>query len=153
LIIHVQHHPCEEILRTQQTHDRRQLEIQLHAQRRSRLLQEHYPGPQVRPRQGRYSFNHADVIISPVSLHIPAILNLDPKGQHHYRVAAQNCSNYGLGAYTGEVSPKHLKDMGIEWVILGHSERRTLMGEKDDLIVSKTKLAIENGLKVIYCFG
>jgi triosephosphate isomerase (TIM) len=68
-------------------------------------------------------------------------------------VAAQNCSNYGLGAYTGEVSPKHLKDMGIEWVILGHSERRTLMGEKDDLIVSKTKLAIENGLKVIYCFG
>jgi triosephosphate isomerase (TIM) len=46
-----------------------------------------------------------------------------------------------------------LKDVGLNWVILGHSERRTLFGEKDDLIVSKTKLALESGLKVIYCFG
>lgn len=68
-------------------------------------------------------------------------------------MAAQNASNYGQGAYTGEISPKHLKDVGLEWVILGHSERRTLFGEKDDLIVSKTKLALESGLKVIYCFG
>lgn len=69
------------------------------------------------------------------------------------KVAAQNSSNYGFGAYTGEVSAKHLKDIGLEWVILGHSERRTIIKEKDDLIVSKTKHALENGLKVIYCFG
>jgi triosephosphate isomerase len=43
--------------------------------------------------------------------------------------------------------------MGIEWVILGHSERRTHIHEKDELIVSKTKHALENGVKVIYCFG
>lgn len=42
------------------------------------------------------------------------------------KVAAQNASNYGFGAYTGEVSSKHLKDFGIQWVILGHSERRTI---------------------------
>ena len=86
-------------------------------------------------------------------LHIPGVLALNPNHQHHWRVAAQNASNYNFGAYTGEVSAKHLKDIGLEWVILGHSERRTILGEKDDLIVSKTKLAIENGLKVIYCFG
>jgi len=43
------------------------------------------------------------------------------------KIAAQNSSNYGFGAYTGEVSPKHLKDAGLEWVILGHSERRTIL--------------------------
>ena len=71
---------------------------------------------------------YLDVIISPTFLHIPAILALNANNQHHYRVAAQNCSNYNLGAYTGEISSKHLKDIGLEWVILGHSERRTLMG-------------------------
>ena len=86
-------------------------------------------------------------------LHIPAILALNTNRQAHYQVAAQNCSNYGLGAYTGEISAKHIADLGIQWVILGHSERRTLMGEKDDLIVSKTNQAIQHGLKVIYCFG
>ena len=70
-----------------------------------------------------------------------------------WKVAAQNASNSKFGAYTGETSPAHLKDIGLEWVILGHSERRTLFGENDALIVSKTKLALESGLKVIYCFG
>ena len=97
--------------------------------------------------------DYADVIISPIAVHIPQILALNPGNKLPYKVAAQNASNYAFGAYTGEISPKHLKDIGLEWVILGHSERRTLFGEKDDLIVSKTKLAIEAGLKVIYCFG
>ena len=86
-------------------------------------------------------------------LHIPSILALNSNQESKYQVAAQNCSNYNLGAYTGEISSKHLKDIGLNWVILGHSERRTIIKENDELIVSKTKLAIENGLKVIYCFG
>lgn len=94
---------------------------------------------------------YSDVIIAPILLHIPLVqqLNTNP----NVKVAAQNSSNYGYGAYTGEVSPKHLKDAGLEWVILGHSERRTILKENDDLIVSKTKLALDNGLKVIFCFG
>lgn len=40
-------------------------------------------------------------------------------------VAAQNCSKFGCGAYTGEIAPEQLKEMKIEWVIIGHSERRT----------------------------
>ena len=101
----------------------------------------------------KYNPSNVDVVISPIFLHIPAILSLKANSKVPYHIAAQNCSNYGLGAYTGEISPKHLKDVGLEWVILGHSERRTIIRENDELIVSKTKLAIENGLKVIYCFG
>ena len=53
-----------------------------------------------------------------------------------FKVAAQNSSSFGYGAYTGEVSAQHLKDIGLEWVILGHSERRTIMKETDHLIVA-----------------
>ncbi len=91
------------------------------------------------------------MVIAPINLHIPAVLSALKHSD--VKVAAQNSSNYGFGAYTGEVSAKHLKDIGLEWVILGHSERRTIIKEKDDLIVSKTKHALDNGLKVIYCFG
>lgn len=99
----------------------------------------------------KYDPAKVDVVIAPINLHITAV----QKALNHpsVKVAAQNSSNFGYGAYTGEVSAKHLKDIGLEWVILGHSERRTIMKENDELIVSKTHLALENGLKVIYCFG
>jgi hypothetical protein len=141
------------LLRQEQAHDRRQLEVQQDADGSHRVRQGHHQLPQVQRRQRGYPSSYADVIIAPIALHIPQILALNPGYKQPYRVAAQNASNYGHGAYTGEISPKHLKDIGLEWVILGHSERRTLFGEKDDLIVSKTKLALESGLKVIFCFG
>lgn len=93
----------------------------------------------------------SDVIIAPISLHIPLVQQLNTN--KNVKIAAQNSSTYGYGAYTGEISPKHLKDIGLEWVILGHSERRTIFKETDDLIVAKTKLALDNGLNVIFCFG
>lgn len=98
-----------------------------------------------------YDASKVDVVIAPINLHTLPV----QKALTHpnVRIAAQNSSNYGFGAYTGEVSAKHLKDAGLEWVILGHSERRTLFKETDELIVSKTKHALEAGLKVIYCFG
>jgi triosephosphate isomerase len=92
-----------------------------------------------------------DVIIAPISLHIPLVQQLNTN--KNVKIAAQNSSNYGFGAYTGEISPKHLKDIGLEWVILGHSERRTIFKETDDQIIDKTKLALDNGLNVIFCFG
>lgn len=99
----------------------------------------------------KYDAKKVDVVIAPINLHIPAVQGA--LNHPDVKVAAQNASNYGFGAYTGEVSSKHIKDAGLDWVILGHSERRTLIKEDDQLIVSKTKLALENGLKVIYCFG
>lgn len=69
------------------------------------------------------------------------------------RVAAQNCYKYEKGAYTGEISPGMIRDLGMEWVILGHSERRNVFGEDDALISQKIKHALKSGLKVIACIG
>ena len=69
------------------------------------------------------------------------------------QVSAQNISQYKNGAYTGEISAEQLKDAGINWVILGHSERRHVFGESDAVVGDKVKIAIENGLNVMACIG
>eukprot|EP00331_Platyophrya_macrostoma_P015487 CAMPEP_0176475162 /NCGR_PEP_ID=MMETSP0127-20121128/43450_1 /TAXON_ID=938130 /ORGANISM="Platyophrya macrostoma, Strain WH" /LENGTH=257 /DNA_ID=CAMNT_0017870721 /DNA_START=27 /DNA_END=800 /DNA_ORIENTATION=- len=94
--------------------------------------------------------NRVEVIASPVSLHICTVVaDLTSKVQ----VAAQNCSDKAFGAFTGEISPLHIKDLGLKWVIIGHSERRQIYKETDELLASKAKLAVNNGLSVIYCIG
>lgn len=70
-----------------------------------------------------------------------------------FGVAAQNCYKVPKGAFTGEISPAMIKDCGVHWVILGHSERRHVFGENDELIGQKTAHALENGLGVIACIG
>jgi triosephosphate isomerase (TIM) len=68
-------------------------------------------------------------------------------------VAAQNCSDHASGAFTGEVSPSMLRESGVGYVILGHSERRTLFHENDALIARKLTLVIESGLAPVLCIG
>jgi triosephosphate isomerase len=68
-------------------------------------------------------------------------------------VAAQNLHDKQAGAFTGEISAGMLVDAGCEYVIVGHSERRTIFGEKDDVINRKLKAAISSGLKPIFCIG
>ncbi len=68
-------------------------------------------------------------------------------------VGAQNCSQYEKGAYTGEVSAQMLADIGCDLVILGHSERRTLFAETDEMVAEKVKRAFENGVMPIVCVG
>ena len=68
-------------------------------------------------------------------------------------VAAQNMSQHKNGAFTGEVSAGMLKSVGVKAVILGHSERRSIFGEKDEVVSEKVKSALENGLEVIFCCG
>lgn len=68
-------------------------------------------------------------------------------------VAAQNCYKTEKGAFTGEISPSMLKDIGIDWVILGHSERRQIFQEADILIAEKVNHALESGLSVVACIG
>jgi len=69
------------------------------------------------------------------------------------KFGAQNCSSEPSGAYTGEISCGMIKSTGATYVIIGHSERRTYFGENDQLLNRKTKLAINTGLRVIFCCG
>lgn len=69
------------------------------------------------------------------------------------KLSAQNCASEEAGAYTGEVSPDMLLSVGAEYVILGHSERRSYYAEDDLLLNKKCKLALAKGLKPIFCCG
>ncbi|UYV81922.1 TPI1 [Cordylochernes scorpioides] len=71
----------------------------------------------------------------------------------HIGVAAQNCYKVAKGAYTGEISPAMIKDIGCKWVILGHSERRSIFKESDELVGEKVGHALEEGLHVMACIG
>jgi triosephosphate isomerase len=68
-------------------------------------------------------------------------------------VIAQNMHFAPSGAYTGEISAAMLKSVGVSTVILGHSERRAYFGENDELLAKKVDAALENELRIIFCFG
>ena len=69
------------------------------------------------------------------------------------RVGAENCHFANSGAYTGEISADMLTEIGVEYVVLGHSERRQYFGETDETVNKRTKAALEAGLKPIVCVG
>jgi triosephosphate isomerase len=66
---------------------------------------------------------------------------------------AQNCSEQDFGAFTGENATESIKDMGAIFTLVGHSERRSLYGEDNQLLNKKVHQAIKSGLQVIYCVG
>ena len=68
-------------------------------------------------------------------------------------VVAQNMHQAKNGAFTGEISAKMLQSIGVKTVILGHSERRSICNETDEILAEKVNTAIENGLEIIFCFG
>lgn len=71
----------------------------------------------------------------------------------NYFIAAQNCYFQKSGAYTGEVSPEMLKSTGVDYVIIGHSERREYFNENHQMLAEKINLCFENDLKPIFCCG
>ena len=91
-----------------------------------------------------------EVVIAPTSLYLLL-------AREHVRkdisVCAQNVFDKPNGAFTGEISVAQLKEANIEWTLLGHSERRMTLQEKDSFIASKTKASIDGGLSVILCCG
>ncbi|KAI0049361.1 triose phosphate isomerase [Auriscalpium vulgare] len=91
-----------------------------------------------------------EVVIAPPALYLISVLDLIRKD---IKVAAQNCHAKASGAFTGEISATQLKDAGIPYVILGHSERRSLFHETSEIVAEKTRAALDQGLKVILCVG
>jgi len=93
--------------------------------------------------------SNALVIIAPPYTHLSKVNDLIDG----VKLSAQNCASEESGAYTGEISPDMLLSAGVEYVILGHSERRSYYGEDNQLLNKKVKLALSKGLKPIYCCG
>ncbi|XP_061385287.1 triosephosphate isomerase-like [Danaus plexippus] len=92
----------------------------------------------------------AEVVIGVPAIYLAQVRSSLPKS---IGVAAQNCWKADKGAFTGEISAPMIKDVGAEWVILGHSERRTIFGESDSLVAEKVANALRHNLKVIACIG
>lgn len=92
-----------------------------------------------------------EVVVAVPYIHLAVLRQLCENS--NLKIAAQNCHHENSGAYTGEISPAMLTDLGIDYVIIGHSERRAYNGETSDLLAKKVVAALAQGLKVIYCFG
>jgi triosephosphate isomerase len=93
----------------------------------------------------------AEAAVCPPFVQLPLVLELTAGSA--MGVGAQNCSDHESGAYTGEVAAAMLADIGCDWVILGHSERRQYFAESSELVAVKYKRAIAAGLKPIVCVG
>lgn len=92
-----------------------------------------------------------EVVIAPPFTHIDHISNIILNS--NIKLAGQNCYFEETGAFTGEISPLMLKEFGCEYVILGHSERRSLFNESDEIIHKKSSAVQKFGLKPIICIG
>lgn len=90
------------------------------------------------------------VVAAPDLFLVEAVQAFDGTG---YKVGAQNCYPAEEGAYTGETSVKALADLGVDFVILGHSERRSIFKESDDFINAKVKAVFDQGMTPILCVG
>ncbi|CAI7833600.1 unnamed protein product [Closterium sp. NIES-54] len=91
-----------------------------------------------------------EVVIAPPAIYIPLV---KAELRKDFAVSAQNAWVSKGGAFTGEVSADMLVDLDIPWVILGHSERRTIIKESNEFVADKVAYALGKGLKVIACIG
>lgn len=98
----------------------------------------------------KFEFNKVDVLLAPSFV---TLESLRKNLKDEIKVAGQNVSEFDEGAYTGEVSTTMLKDIGVDDVIIGHSERREKFLESDEIINAKVKKALEDDLSVILCLG
>lgn len=102
----------------------------------------------------KYQTPNTEYIVCPPNIYLESLIRASAvaKGYGGLRFASQNTFSAIDGAYTGEISSKMLKNLGVEYVIIGHSERRA-MGETDEIINKKVLTALKVGLKVILCVG
>ncbi|MDI6602913.1 MAG: triose-phosphate isomerase, partial [Patescibacteria group bacterium] len=101
-------------------------------------------------KKGIKNIRGTEVVICPP---FPYLLAIKPYSHKVIKLGAQDCFWEERGAFTGEVSPAMLKDVGVEYVIIGHSERRRYFNETDEMINKKLKAALKMGLKPILCVG
>ncbi len=97
--------------------------------------------------------SHVDILICPPFTHLAQCSLIIENNESPLLIGAQNCHDSDEGAFTGEISARMLASMGIDYVILGHSERRSLFNESNDFIARKCLSAFKAGLTPIVCIG
>jgi len=102
-------------------------------------------------KEGMGSVNNAEVVVCPPAVYIPRVSGAADGS--NIKIGSQNICNQDSGAFTGEISGTMLKDVGCEYAIVGHSERRALYGESDELVAQRFAAARRNGVKPILCIG
>ena len=98
----------------------------------------------------KFDANKVEVVVAPTALHL---LTARDAVKNNVQISAQNISQFKNGAYTGEISAEMLNELGINWTILGHSERRHVFLESDKVIGLKVKHALDHKLRVMACIG
>lgn len=96
-------------------------------------------------------YNSCDIVVCPPAIDIPAVAEII-KGSN-IKLGAQNVHWEAKGAFTGEISADMLKEFGVEYAIIGHSERRAYFGETDEGVNRRAKAALANGITPIICVG
>jgi triosephosphate isomerase (TIM) len=94
---------------------------------------------------------NCDVVIAPPYTHLASLM--EEVGNSGIQVGAQNCFHEKSGAYTGEVSIAMLEEIGVRYIIAGHSERRQIFGETDTIVRTKVDMILEAELTPIFCCG
>ncbi len=96
------------------------------------------------------NYSGTDIIISPPVIYVSALKSMLPSNIH---LAAQNCSAHNEGAFTGEVTANMLSTAGVDYILVGHSERRSMFGETNEVVAQKVLKVLEAGLRPILCVG
>lgn len=100
----------------------------------------------------RKNSNGCRVILAPPFLYLHEMVSR-VQGTEDIYIAAQNCSEHSAGAFTGEIAAAMLSSIGTDFVIIGHSERRNIYGESDEIMASKIRHALDNSLIPVLCCG
>lgn len=101
--------------------------------------------------QGAAALTSIDIVVCPVSAHFQAVASVIANGP--VKLGAQNAHAADSGAFTGELSVSMLSDLGCDYVILGHSERRQLFGETNESVADKVAAALQHKVTPILCVG
>jgi triosephosphate isomerase (TIM) len=102
---------------------------------------------------GKDELEQVDVSIHPPFTDLRSVQTVIDADKLGYALGAQHCHQLDSGAFTGEVSPAFLAKLGVKYVIAGHSERRELFGETDELVAAKVAAIVKHGMTPILCVG
>ena len=102
-------------------------------------------------KEGLNEVSNADMAVCPPAVYLMKVRSMI--GDTNIALGAQNVCDQASGAFTGELAPSMLLEAGCKYAIIGHSERRSLYGESDELIAKRYAMAVESGITPILCIG